>query len=389
VHAKDVVTYVRHVGARSVARLRAVLLWAFVANVAADVSLGSSAPYVSAIPSVLVVVAVFGALTNRLRARRLRARAKQWPKPVRPAQLCADLDASGLAARGPAVVAVTLEHADIETSPRWSVNSVVELGSITKSMTGLVLASLVLDGALRLEDRVGEFIEVDEKLADVTLVQLASHTSGLPRLGPRPLLQIYRRFATGNRQPYRGWESDGVLRVARQARPRFVYSNLGFALLAYVLAAATGEQYADLLRERVFAPAGMTDSTLITNDNMREPGHSAFGMRTAAWVGTSGAGGVQSSVADIGRLLSALTNPRSELAAPFALARAPVVETPVKYGLGWVTSDRPDGSEIWWHNGGTAGFSTFFGVRGETGAFVAVDRGGVSVDAAGLALLGG
>ena len=58
-----------------------------------------------------------------------------------------------------------------------------EIGSMTKTMTGAVLASLAYDGTITFGDTIGRWLDAGQN-SDVTLLQLATHTSGLPRLAP-------------------------------------------------------------------------------------------------------------------------------------------------------------------------------------------------------------
>jgi CubicO group peptidase (beta-lactamase class C family) len=74
-----------------------------------------------------------------------------------------------------------------------------EIGSITKTMTAALAASLAGDGALALDDEIGRWLDAGPN-GSITLEQLATHTSGLPRLAPnQPTDEAnpYRDFTAG------------------------------------------------------------------------------------------------------------------------------------------------------------------------------------------------
>ena len=130
-----------------------------------------------------------------------------------------------------------------------------EIGSMTKTMTGAVLASLVNDGTAGFGDPIGRWLDAGQN-SDVTLLQLATHTSGLPpnarshRWCGRPVRVLDRR---GGR----------TRAAADPAKPRGVewdYSSFGFQVLSLALERATGTAFGSLLERHVFRPLGMACS---------------------------------------------------------------------------------------------------------------------------------
>ena len=93
-------------------------------------------------------------------------------------------------------------------------------------------------------------------MSDITLKQLLSHTSGLPREGPLGSGRSYRDDIT----------EDEMWRTARRLRPeslpgeKFIYSNLGFNLLGMVIESVSGKSYADFMQSRIFGPLGMAST---------------------------------------------------------------------------------------------------------------------------------
>jgi CubicO group peptidase (beta-lactamase class C family) len=191
-----------------------------------------------------------------------------------------------------------------------------EIGSVTKCLTGMLLADAINRGEIELRTTVSALQPeaVGTAFGNVTLAQLSTHTSGLPRL-PSGAAFLWRalRFACLGRDPYRGLGPDRVYRDAarqRLAQPgRRLYSNLGGALCGQLITrAAGGGDFARLLHERVLAPAGLTGTFVSTGARTARAGHSPLGVSRQPWImdGYAPAGGVCSTVADLGRLIVGL-----------------------------------------------------------------------------------
>ncbi len=120
-----------------------------------------------------------------------------------------------------------------------------EIGSITKPLTGMLLADAIDRGEVSLDTTIGALLPGDAGtgFGSISLRELCTHTSGLPRLprGPLTLLRVGRFLLLGT-HPYRGTTASGVLRAAARQRLRgrgqFRYSNLGGAVLGQLLALA-------------------------------------------------------------------------------------------------------------------------------------------------------
>ena len=143
-----------------------------------------------------------------------------------------------------------------------------EIGSITKVLTGELLAIAIERGEVALDDTLGEHLDLgDAPVASVTLEQLATHHSGLPYFPEDPA------WVTENERAYAAHEDTAdddlaeLLALARgaDAAPgsEFEYSNFGAALLGHALASAAGIEYAKLLKQRVLDPLGMAHAVLV------------------------------------------------------------------------------------------------------------------------------
>ena len=272
-----------------------------------------------------------------------------------------------------------------------------EIGSITKTVTSLLLADPIKRGEVKADTKVGELLPLGgAAVADVTLAELASHRSGLPRLGTRPQ-EIFGSTLRSllHKDPYTQ-DAAGVIEQARSAeltdRGQYRYSNLGVALLGQALAAATKIDYAQLVQDRIFKPLGMTASSLPVRDgNLPHgvlTGYSAAGQDEAAWTmnGSAPAGGIRSTPADMVRYAQALLDGT----APGMGALVPQWDAgKQRIGLAWFTEEAA-GTTLTWHNGGTGGFaSVIYLDRANDRAIVILSNTAASVTAAGETLIVG
>lgn len=221
-------------------------------------------------------------------------------------------------------------------------NTEVEIGSVSKTFTTELLRQQVESGYIELETTVGDIVDVEgSEVAEVTMVELANHTSGLPRLD-KDNLGLFRTVFTEN--PYTGITQEDVFDAARNAslsgRGEEAYSNFGVALLGQLLAVNADSEYVDLIEENILEPAGMEatyvgSETSVSEDAPR--GLRADGRVTDAWGmdGYAPAGSIRSTASDMAKY------------AEFMLDNS-------EFEFGWF----PEESGGYWHNGGTGGYST-------------------------------
>jgi serine-type D-Ala-D-Ala carboxypeptidase/endopeptidase len=240
-----------------------------------------------------------------------------------------------------------------------------EIGSITKTMTAALLASLVGDGVLALDDEIGRWLDAGPN-GNITLEQLATHTSGLPRLAPNQ--------PTDEANPYRDFTAErageGLRAVTRTPGAGHLYSNFGYQLLGLVLERASGQRYQDLLAERLLGPLGMTCSGVgATGGGTRLTGH-ADGKPAGHWdFALPGPGAVEATIGDLAHyLVACLAPPDGPLGNAIRLCQQPRVRIDGQSagGLAWIIVDG-----LLFHNGGTGGFSASLAIDQAAGHAVA------------------
>ncbi|WP_241827136.1 serine hydrolase domain-containing protein [Streptomyces graminilatus] len=141
-----------------------------------------------------------------------------------------------------------------------AVDRFVQIGSLTKVVTGTVLTRMAASGALALEDPVERWLPTTASGTGITLLHLARHTSGLPRLPPG---------LGSDRDPYAPFDRPALDRllprldtlVTTPPGQEEEYSNLGYAVLGAALTEAAGTTYEELVAEYVLRPLGITEMT--------------------------------------------------------------------------------------------------------------------------------
>ncbi len=277
--------------------------------------------------------------------------------------------------------------------------SVFEIGSITKAFTGVLLAEMAQRGEVRIDDRVAEHLPTSVRMPsragrEVTLLDLTTHRSGLPRLpgnmAPQDLTNPYADYTVDMMYDFLGSHE-----LRRDIGVEAEYSNLGVGLLGHALARAAGTDYETLVRERIFEPLGMDHSTItlsgVTEENM-VVGHDQQSNPTSLWdVPTlAGAGAIRSSTEDMLKFLAANVGaPTSDLerAMRDSHARRNELSPGMGIGFNWVRREA-EADTIVWHNGGTGGFRTFIGFDpGREVGVVVLTNSGHGADDIGFHLL--
>ncbi|HEV2883689.1 MAG TPA: serine hydrolase, partial [Pyrinomonadaceae bacterium] len=293
--------------------------------------------------------------------------------------------------------------ADVKSAVRVGPQTLFEIGSISKSFVAIAVLRAVEDGKIDLHKPVIDYlpwVKFESKYAPITTHHLLSHTAGLSAV---PLLM---RVAAD------------TLRTGSEPGAKFVYSNIGYVLLGFLLEAVEKQPLATVLRKRVLEPLGMNESEPVIVNAIRERLAIGYGppyddrpasvngkLVEAPWLEVSeGAGSVASTPGDMVAYLRMLLNrgvgPRGRVLTEksFQLLIRPAIKAPFRgedasYGYGlWVGNS--NGHTLLRHTGGMVAFSSamYADLTGGFAAFASVNarRGSyrpVSVVGYALALL--
>lgn len=252
-------------------------------------------------------------------------------------------------------------------------DTVFEIGSATKVFTSLLLADMVQRGEVALDDPVAKYLPPGVKMPErngrvITLVDLATHTSGLPRLPanlkPKDPANPYADYSVDQLYQFlSGYQ------LTRDIGSQYEYSNLGGGLLGHVLARRAGMDYEGLVRSRICDPLGMNNTRVTLTPEMKARlaiGHNQGLESVENWdfLTLAGAGALRSTANDMLTFLAAnlgyLKSPLAPAMAATLNVRRPTGQPGLEVALGWHIWTT-NGKEIVWHNGGTGGYRSFIG----------------------------
>jgi D-alanyl-D-alanine-carboxypeptidase/D-alanyl-D-alanine-endopeptidase len=211
-------------------------------------------------------------------------------------------------------------------------DTVYEIGSITKVFTGILLAEKVNDGTVKLDDSIQKYMPDNVqapqyKDTPITLVDLATHRSGLPRdLNSDDLAVLYL------------WLNS--FKPAHAPGSQYIYSNLGYMLLGDILSRLSQNEFGSLEFASVSQPMGLMDTREVLTDEESErlaQGYTRF-------------------------LLANMEPDSTPLAASIKLAQTMQAEgrnPGTGTGLGWEIDNPGKPNERIWKGGGTPGFTSY------------------------------
>ena len=246
-----------------------------------------------------------------------------------------------------------------------------EIGSVTKTFTGILLAIADANGEAKLDDPVENFLPDGIKVRDragapIRMVDLATQRSGLPRLADNFLPR-------DPNNPYVDYREADLLdflknfKATSARNAQYDYSNIGYGLLGYALVrAAKAPSFNALVSERVLKPLNMQNTTADTRrflDRLAQP-HNAGGKPTPAWdlpLAHAGAGALRATAGDMGLYVEAIAGLKeSSLAQAIRLATTPREQGPGRInpiGLAFMRVPFNE-RELVNHDGGTMGTSS-------------------------------
>ena len=262
--------------------------------------------------------------------------------------------------------------------------TVFQIASVSKVFTATLLQILCDEGVVNMDATLGELlgrsIPLSPTVQKVTLRQLATHTSGFPRI-PQWLDEKATEAAKGDDlmlDPYSHLGPQYIFDYLATAEDkkdagRFEYSNYGMGLLGHVLEQVTGKDYETLVKEKILAPLGMEGTGVTLSSSMQmhmAQGHTAKGSPTPIWrfAALAGAGALNSNVQDMLMFIQANVDKNKLLSQLFETVREPQFNGDT--GIGWIRPtfiDRFLGNEqVVWHNGMVGGYASYLSIDAKT-----------------------
>lgn len=294
---------------------------------------------------------------------------------------------------GETVFAASIGAADPVTGMPYNLETQTDIGSITKSFTGLAASQLIAEGRLQADLPLSEwFDDVPADKANITLHQLLTHSAGFPpaigddleHIGRDAFLE--RAFASP---------------LLFEPGSRYEYSNVGYSIVAAIIEVATGEGFEDVLIDNVLAPVGLADTGYLRAYSALRSVRNEEGntVDAASWGGGEpywnliGNGGMVSTASDMLRLGQFIDTGNWPVHGTLDLFATGYLEegagAPGRYGYGVVVEDDPAFGRVLWHNGGNPHFRSHWRVLDDHGVviFTTTNSRDISADQAAIGVM--
>ena len=253
--------------------------------------------------------------------------------------------------------------ANVELDVPATADTVFEIGSVTKQMTGAAIMLLVEDGKVNLDEKISKYLpNTPDAWKNVSVRNLLTHTSGI---------KSYTAIGVGF-ELSKHLKRDEFIKALSgypldfETGSRYSYSNSGYNLLGFIIEAASGKSYWDFMRERIFQKLGMTETFDRDPKYIVKRRATGYELENNSLIGRDydltdvfSAGAIVSTVGDLAKWDAAWRNDtllkkesKAQAWTPFVLSDG----KPYPYGFGWSVTDFREHRLIS-HSGSTAGFS--------------------------------
>lgn len=255
---------------------------------------------------------------------------------------------------------------------------IFELASVSKQFTAMTIMMLKEEGKLSYDDSLGKYVP-GLPYSGITIRHLLTHTSGLPDYQVVMDAHWDKSKVAGN---------PDIIEYLIQYQPpmlftpgsEYQYSNTGYVLLGSIAEAASGQDFADFCRERIFTPLSMSSTDIRTNDEKKLLPNLALGhmfveeeerfvhadsfpsSNYTIWLGgRKGPGRVSATAIDLLKWDQALANHTLVSATSLEEAFTPATlndGTKSNYGFGWMIRSDSTVGKVVLHTGDNPGYRT-------------------------------
>ncbi|MFA4977970.1 MAG: serine hydrolase domain-containing protein [Sphingobacterium sp.] len=278
--------------------------------------------------------------------------------------------------------------------------SIYEIGSLSKVFTAILLSNLVEEGTITLDQPIALFLpdtlKKNEELSKITFQMLANHTSGLPRLPDN--LDKVKGF--NENDPYKTYDKKALYNYLASFKNKknpgeeYEYSNLGYAVLGDIICSIYKKSYDQLVKDIICKPLEMSNTFQVLDPKRKDTFkvYNKEGQEVIPWAfdAFGPAGGLKSTLEDLLKFANAqFKMPQTPLENAMANTRLFTFFLPpdTDLGLAW-HMNLIDDLTVYWHNGGTAGSSSYLALSPDKKSGVVIlSNSAISTDDTGKAIL--
>ncbi len=282
-----------------------------------------------------------------------------------------------VASKGKTIYHRTFGYQNFETKVPTDSSSIFELASVSKQFTAAIIMLLKEENKLSYDDLVEKYLPT-LPYPSITIRQLLNHTSGLPD---------YQTIMDSHWDKSKVANNNDILEYLKKYHPtksfepgeKYEYSNTGYVLLASIAEIASGKDFIEMCRERIFKPLKMSYTDIRTLEEKSAIENFALGhifvkeknkyvradsfpsSNYTIWLGNrKGPGRISSTTSDLLKWDQALyTNQilkQETLAEAFSPAKLKN-DSLSYYGFGWEIKTSPK-EKIVFHTGDNPGYKT-------------------------------
>ena len=269
----------------------------------------------------------------------------------------------------------TTGYAVPESKTLFNSNTIVEIGSITKTFTAYVLLQVLkenkIDENTSIISYLPDSVQVNESLRQISFLNLMNHTAGSPRIPDNLIFSM---------TPYDDYKLNDLYSFLKTYQVKSVgkydYSNLGFGLAGILAERISKNTYQELLQKYIYKPFGMSKKS-----GFVQKAQGYFGEDKSAFWNMNclaPAGKIQCSANDMLTYLSNISSPKkkNKFIVDSLTSQTQLINKRIQIGRGWHIFTPKNGNKFYWHNGGTYGFSTFaaFSKNTNKGFFIVINE---------------
>ncbi|MEN2412427.1 serine hydrolase domain-containing protein [Flavobacterium mesophilum] len=254
---------------------------------------------------------------------------------------------------------------EVENSTLPTKNTIYELGSITKTFTGIMLAQAVIDKKINLNDDIRKYLKGDYPNLEyngkaITIQDLSNHTSRITRIFPN----LWKRAEWDSLNPYKSYTKkllfEGLHDFKMDTLPgvKYTYSNMGTGVLGIIIEDVYHDGYFNLASKYILKPLKMSNTTIdlskVAKSNIAMP-HNKKREIIPLWDNAEiyAIGALRSNAVDMVKYISANN---AEKMPSIALSHKFTFKgTEGDMGLNWFMHTTSEGIKIYEHGGGTGG----------------------------------
>lgn len=280
--------------------------------------------------------------------------------------------AIGIVKGGKVIYTKGYGYADLKSRILTTDETVYQIGSLTKTFTGNLLAHLILDGEMKLSDNMSLYFPANVTFPQdstgrvLTIKDLATHSSGMPRY-PENLNRTDGEPILGYPKS-KMYEAINATKLEFNIGRRYSYSNFAYGILGTAMENVSEKTYNQLLEQYIFSPLNMTHTSALLDDKVKAKLATAYyddnpTVETKPWKmeALAAHGGIFSNVKDLCQFMLYL---RDTTDAAVKLQRTPhfKISNRTDYGLGCfiTTYTEPKYDRVIYHGGDLDSYSSNF-----------------------------